>query len=165
MKKISRKILITMIVMIGIFMSSINVLAATEATVEIDPETPKRKEMVTFTAEITSDETIQEVTLIVQECNDKVCFEKNYVTLEESGNVYTGDFTLLRTDTVYMQYWLEITTDQGTNETAITKVYLDTSSTNGGTNGESNDNPGFELFTILIAIIIGVILVKRKRSR
>ena len=165
MKNINRKIIITMIVMIGLFMSSVNVLAATEATIEIDPETPKRKETVSFTVDITSDETIQEVTLIVQECNANMCFEKNYITLDKSGDVYTGDFTLTRTDTIYMQYWLEIETNTGTNETDTIKVYLDTSSTNGGTNGDSDDNgsPGFELFTILIAIVIGVILVKRKR--
>jgi hypothetical protein len=167
MKNINRKILITMFVMIGIFISSANVLAATEATVEIDPEVPKRLETITFTADITTDGTIQEVTLWVQECNNQFCYEKQGVPMEKSGDLYIGDFTLTHNDAVYFKYWLEVETDQETNETTTVEVNLDTSSSNGGTNGDSDDNgsPGFELFSILIAVVIGVILVKRKRSR
>ena len=48
MKNINRKILITTFVMIGIFMTSANVLAAVDATIDIDPEIPKRKETISF---------------------------------------------------------------------------------------------------------------------
>jgi len=116
MKNINRQILITMFVMISIFMSSANVLAEIDATIEIDPEIPKRKETIAFTADITTDETIQTVTLKVQECNEQVCFSPDIVIMDKTGDSYTGEVTLSRSDTIYIQYWLEIETDEQTNE-------------------------------------------------
>ena len=167
MKNINRKILITMCVMISIFMSSATVLAEIDATIDIDPEIPKRKDTISFTADITTDETIQTVTLKVQECNVQVCFSPDIVTMDKIGDTYTGEVTLSRSDTIYIQYWLEIETDMQTNETEIIKVDLDTSSTNGDTNrdSDSNGSPGFELIIVIIAIFIGVVLLNRKRSR
>jgi hypothetical protein len=167
MKNINRKILITMFVMIGVFMSSANVMAESTATVEIEPEEPTRLSTVTFTVNVTSDENIQEIHLITHECRQGLCYADAEVTLVKSGDDYTGQYTYSHDDSIYIEYWVNIDTDQETGKqiTDVIRTYLDVDSSNGGTNGESNDNPGFELFTILIAIVIGVILVKRKRSR
>ena len=169
MKNINRKILITMIVMIGLFMSSANVLAETTATIEIEPLEPKRFDTVTFTVSITSDENIQAVHLITHECRQGLCYADEEVSLVQSGDDYTGQYTYSHDDSIYIEYWVNVDTDQE-NDVSVTDVlrtYLDTSSSNGDTNGDSEDNgsPGFELFTLLIAIVVGVLLVKRKRSR
>ncbi|KYK25333.1 hypothetical protein AYK24_05175 [Thermoplasmatales archaeon SG8-52-4] len=169
MKNINRKILITMIVMIGIFMSSANVMAESTATVEIEPEEPTRMSTVTFTVNITSDEDIQAIHLITHECRQGLCYADAEVTLTKSGDDYTGQYTYTHDDSIYIEYWVNIDTDQETGKqiTEVIRTYLDIESNNGGTNGGSDDDntPGFELFTILIAIVIGAILVKRKRSR
>lgn len=167
MKNINRKILITMIVMIGLFMSSANVLAETTATIEIDPEEPTRMDTVTFTVNITSDENIQDIHLITHECRQGMCYADEEVTLTESGDDYTGQYTYSHDDSIYIEYWVNIDTDQE-NDVQVTDVIhtdLNIESNNGGSNGDSDDNntPGFELFTLLIAIVIGVLLVKRKR--
>ena len=164
MKKLRKNIIIggMLLLVLGLFSS--NVFAATTANIEVIPTDPEPESELSFTATITSDETVQSVILKIQECTSQACFSPNDVTLTPSGDDYIGDFTLAHDDAVYIQYWLEITTDVEVVDTDIIKLNLKIDSNNGnGTSNDDNGSPGFELIILFMAIIIAILITSRKR--
>jgi len=168
-----KRILTATIVILSLCVSSAIVIA--EPVVEnvtITPEEPEVKDTVTITATITSDDEIEEVTLKIKECDENMCMPTETYQMElEDGNIYSYTDELTYAAATYFGYKLIITSNGNITETEFTNVTL-TPAANGGTNGGNGGNgdgdggiPGFELVPLLIAILIGVLLLRRKRSR
>lgn len=159
---------------IGISLALLTVLSympvtSAEAIVEytIDPEEPKPQSEVKITAKIT-DEGITSVYLEMQECNVAgTCFGwKTNVSMTPTGvtNEYEATINLEREDTKYFSLRLAIEKDGEWEHTSTANyhdVYLDRSSSNG--DDSDSNTPGFEIVFFIIAILVGVIIFKRKR--
>ena len=168
-----KKILIATILILGLCVSSASVMA--EPVVDdsaIAPEEPERLDTITITATITSDETIDEVNMIIKECvggtdNDYCHLEDTQQMTLSGDNEYTCTYELQWPEVTYISYWFEITSNGELYKSDYTNVSLKVDSDNGDANGGGdggNGSPGFELIPLLIAVFIGVILLKRKRS-
>ena len=149
-----------------------NLVNAANPTVSVNPDPPVVQSEVTFTVEV-DDQDVVGVWLKVQECNANtgICFPetlKNLSMSEQDGN-YTVSTTLTHKDSTYIQYTIYVQNTSGWIEyLKDTKINLaEKPNGNGVTNGDgdSNGTPGFEVIFVLLAIIIGVTLYKRKRYR
>lgn len=163
-----KRILTATIVILGLCVSSVSVIA--EPVVEdvtIDPEEPEPLDTVTITATITSEDDIEEVTLKIKECKADLCWTPvTYDMILDNGN-YTATHELEYAAATYFGYSFIITSNGNITETEFVNVTLKLDSGNGDTNGGDEDGgiPGFELVPLLVAILIGVLLLRRKRSR
>ena len=173
MKSIMKYILVVSIVVIGLCLSSGSVVADTVVSnVVITPTEPERFDTITITATITSDEEIETVELVIKECRGTpeesgLCYTPETFEMDPAGDdSYTVDYTLHYSDTGYFGYHFDVN-GVSTSE-ADTNVVLKVDAGNGGGDDDGDDDngsPGFELITLLAAVAIGVILLKRKRSR
>lgn len=163
-----RKILVATIVCLSLCISSVNVMAADPSVdnVTVVPAEPERESTITITANITSDDTISDVKLKIKECTATFCHTEEEFTMSFVNGNYEYQHDLQWADAIYFNYSFVITYDSQEFETEETKVLLKIDSGNGGTNGGGNGNgsPGFEIITLLAAIAIGILLLKRKRS-
>ena len=165
-----KRILTATIVILSLCVSSAIVIA--EPVVEdvtISPEEPKVKDTVTITATITSEEDIDEVTLKIKECDENMCMQTESYQMEFEDGKYTYTDELTYAAATYFGYQFIIISNGNETETEFVNVTLKPAD-NGGTNGGNGGNgdggiPGFELVPLLVAIIIGVLLLRRKRSR
>ena len=165
-----KRILTATIVILSLCVSSAIVIA--EPVVEdvtISPEEPKVKDTVTITATITSEEDIDEVTLRIKECDENMCMQTESYQMELEDGKYTYTDELTYAAATYFGYQFIIISNGNETETEFVNVTLKPAD-NGGTNGGNGGNgdggiPGFELVPLLVAIIIGVLLMRRKRSR
>ena len=170
MKYNMRNILVVSIVFVGLCLSSSGVVADTNVSnVSVSPTEPEPLSTITVTATITSDVEIETVNLVIKECigtpeESGVCYTPDTKAMTSAGgDVYTVDYTLQHGDAGYLGYHFEINgEDYGDGDT---NVLLKAGSSNGGNGngGDENGSPGFELISLIIAISIGVFLLKRKR--
>ena len=175
MKSIMKNMLVVWIVFLGLCVSSAVVVA--ESVVEdviIDPAEPERLSTITITATITSDDEIDTVNLKIKECRGlpeggDLCYTEETHEMTASGDdVYTIDYDLHYDDSGYFGYYFEIISNGESFETEGVNELIKAGSSNGDNGGgddDENGSPGFELIAVLMAIFIGVILLKRKRSR
>lgn len=124
--------------------------------ITLNPADPSPKSTITFTVTITGDE-IDEVNLILQECNEELCFQKINQTMTklESGK-YQTSVTLSKSSATYIQYWVE-TKESGLwfgSDADLIKKNLKVN---------QDDSPGFELLVFFISIIILIFIIKKKR--
>ena len=167
-----KRILTATIVILSLCVSSAIVIA--EPVVEdvtISPEEPKVKDTVTITATITSEEDIDKVTLRIKECDENMCMLTESFQMEFEDGKYTYMDELTYAAATYFGYQFIIISNGNETETEFVNVTLKPAD-NGGTNGGNGGNgdgdggiPGFELVPLLVAILIGVLLMRRKRSR
>lgn len=150
----------------------LNVSAYSEPSIDVDPEEPEQLSEVTFIVTFDDYNDVNEVFLVYNECTkNDICYTRGNISLNNIGNgKFEGTINLEHDDSYYVQYWLEFNTDDGwkvfpeeTNQ--IPKTYLREKQTNGGsnTNGENNDTPGFEIFGILISIILIMVMINIKK--
>jgi len=172
MKSIKKNILIVSIVFLGLCLSSNGVVAEfVVEDVDITPSQPEPLSTITITATITSDEVIGTVNLVIKECRGTpeesgLCYTpETYEMIPSGDDTYTVDYDLHYSDAGYFGYHFEVDGVSSTEED--TNVVLKVKANNGGDDDGDDDNgsPGFELISLLIAVAIGVILLKRKRSR
>ena len=172
MEKNSKIVLISVLIL-TIYSLTVGMGSAipTVGNITLYPEEPAPMETVTFTAEITSEESIDEVWLRVEECarnGNNICFADSRQNLSmviiEDTNDYTVAATLIHDDPTYIKYHLEILTGEGWHSTETTEQNLSIDTSNGDTNGNGTPNggngdtdgtPGFEVIPFLIAIVIG----------
>lgn len=171
MKYMNGKIFITMIVTLSLFMS----IASADPSVDgvtTDPASPTHQSTITVTATITGDD-ISSVTLTVSECKAGLCFIYNDYPMERNDDGdWVAEATLEDPNKVstYIQYLFDVV-DNGVEFPDITSDNwkVDLTIENGGSgNGGGDDNggsglPGFEIITLLGAIIIGIVLLRKKR--
>ncbi len=164
------KIIFFMMLVTSLFVA--NSVNAADPTITVDPDPPVAESTVTFTAEL-DDEGIIDVWLKVQECNANtgICFPDSLqnISMSEQDGKYIVSATLGHDDATYIQYTINVETSTGWIEyLKDTKINLsEKPNGNGTTNGGGDDNgtPGFEIITLLFAVLVGVSLYKRKRSR
>ena len=162
-----------LLMILAIFLLFIlNVSAYSEPNINVDPEEPEQLSEVTFTVTFDDYDDINEVFLVYHECTkNDVCYSNNNKSLNNIGNgKYEITINLEHDNSYYVQYWLEFNTDDGwkvfPEETSqYPKTYLMEKQTNGGSNnnGENNDTPGFEIFGILISIILIMVMINIKK--
>ena len=164
-----KKILIATMVFLSLCITSVSAIA--EPVVEdvtIVPEEPTRKSTITITATITSEDVIDGVKLNIKECSESYCHAAETLDMNLVNGKYQYEYTLKWSDAVYFNYTFIISIGEENFTTDETKVLLKLDSGNGDTNGNGTsdkDSPGFELILLIIAVFIGVILLKRKRSQ
>ena len=173
---------------VGMFLIVVGSLISAEPTVEeitLSPEEPEPLSEVTFIATVTSEESLDQVNIIVRKCKKVEGQELCYVdSINESmslfENTYRATVTLKHDDATYIKYNLVIKSEGIWYEYDPIQVNLTVEPANGngngdgtngngsnGGNGENGDNgtPGFEIISLLIAIVIGVLLLGKKRLR
>jgi hypothetical protein len=164
-----KRILTATIVLISLCISGSIVIA--EPVVEevtIDPEEPKVLDTVTITATITSEDVIDEVIIRIKECDKNMCMPTQSYQMNLVNGKYTLTHDLTYAAATYFGYQFIITSNGNETETEFENVTLkpaENGGANGGNGGGDGGLPGFELVPLLIAILIGVLLMKRKRSR
>ena len=148
-----------------------NLIVAAEPTVTVDPETPEAESTVTFTAVLDDDDVIS-VWLDIRECSAILCFPgsiQNLSMTEQADGSYETSATLTYDTAIYIQYTLFVESSEGWNEyLSETKVYLAEKQNGDGTTNGDNGNggggiPGFEIIGLLTAVVISIIILRRKR--
>lgn len=169
MKNIKRTMALTAFFIFSLCISIIGTIRAVEPTVvevTLDPEDPAPQSTITFTAVITSEDTLEEMRLIVQECKEGLCyiggFNESMATIDT--DTYQASVTLIHDDATYIKYHLEIKSDGTWYKTDLTEFDLKVGSDNGNTTPNDTDKtPGFEIIFLLITIVFGTLVFKRKR--
>lgn len=172
MRYIEKKVLIMTFVVLGLYFSSANVVA--DPVVEniiTDPTSPAPLSTITVTANIDGGD-ITNVNLSVGECNRTVgvCYVYHEIPMtEKTEGQYTAEVTLEKSKASYISFTFDITYDGETKrlENDSWDVDLSIESGNGDTTngGDGNSTPGFEIIYFLIAVSIGLLLHRNKRSR
>lgn len=147
-----------------------NLAMAADPVVTTDPIEIEKQSKFTFMAEI-DDKNISSVWLKIQECDAStgICFPGTLQNLSmiKQNSKYQTEVTITHERASYVQYTIFVeTTEEWKTYLKDTKINLSEEQNGDGTgNGDNEDNgsPGFELITVLAAIIIGVILLNRKR--
>jgi hypothetical protein len=164
MKKDIRCILIGSIVFLSLIISA-NLIVGAETTfdeITLDPTNPSALSTFTINAKITSDEIIQEVKAVIEECKEGFCYTgEEIIFTETSDGEYEGTATLSHDDAIELKYYVKAKIDGSWIESSTTQIDLSTGG--GNVNGNSKNTPGFELIFSLMAIIIGFVLFRRKR--
>jgi hypothetical protein len=176
MKNSIRQILIIGVLSLGMY--SLTISTAAEPTiveVTLEPEEPTPLSTITFTTTITSEDSLDDVRLIVKECNATlgICYpdEQNVSMINAEGtNNYEKDVTLKHAGATYITYYFVIKSDDIWYKFDPVDFNLTIDSSNGSPNGGdggdgSQGTPGFEVVTFLIAISFCALVFKRKRFR
>jgi hypothetical protein len=168
-----KKLLIVGAIILGLWLTSSSAIAdVTVNDVDFDPESPTPKSDVTVTANITGLEEDDNVYFTFQECDASTGLCEDPVNASMTKLAITNDFTIDITLTfasgTYFTYFFAVESDGNWTEIKSDsyRVEYTIDSGNGGDNngGDDNGTPGFELLTLLAAIFIGFILL-RKRDR
>jgi hypothetical protein len=138
----------------------------TVVRVTIDPAKPLPLSTITINTTILSNETIDEVRLIVQECREDVCFVNGFnISMEKTANdTYQGQCTLIEEEATQIKYYLRVACNETWYTSNITFIPLAVEAKN-NTSQDPHDppsTPGFELILVVCAIAL-VFLWKRKR--
>ena len=164
----NNKIIIIGIVILCLFSLNINVSASPVVEITMDPEEPEPLSTVTFTANITHNQTIDEVYLEIRECRVGLCYLPMNTSMEFVEGKYLADIELAHSDATYISYQMKIKSDGKwyTNEIANTTLKIETD--NGDGNGDQTKDdgdglPGFEILFFIIAVFITFILIRKKR--
>ncbi len=135
----------------------------------VTPSHPAPKSEVTFSIEIEGSD-ISSVRLIVRECNKEtgICHAppQNVSMTNVGGNTYEAEVTLIHDDVNSITYNIEIKSEGKWLESDESTTTLNVKSNDTNSNGnDSNNTPGFEILTFLVAVICVVIILKRMRLK
>lgn len=161
MERNMRYLIIVGIVVLGMLLTCTSSAIAAYPTITVSPEKPSRKSTVTLTAEFDVD--VMNVYLRYNECYSGGCYSIHNESMISIGdNKFEADITLVKDNTIYIQYWLEYETVDGwsSTEDEFEETYLAT-----GSSGDSNDTPGFELLLVALSIMFVAFIFKRKRIK
>lgn len=169
MKYAKTKILVIVITCLGLLMTSASVTADPIVDeVTTNPSSPAPQSTITITATITGDDTTS-VNVTVSECKIGLCFIYNtYPMSQNDAGDWVAEATLQDAsgESTYIKYIFDVI-DSGVeytlNEDWKVNLTIENGNSGNGGNGGSNGIPGFEIITLLAAIIIGIILLRRKR--
>jgi hypothetical protein len=155
-----KKSLMIGVLLLGMCVVNAIAVGAAEPTITVDPESPTPASEVTFSVE-TSDDNVLEVWLIVQECKGSdFCYTPQNVSAEQiTDTEYEAKVTLQYGDSTYINYYANIKSESGWEQTESVKLYLSTPS-----NGDdTNSTPGFEGILLLLSLAIVIFLVRGKK--
>ena len=156
MKNITSILLFAFILMFILTSTSTVLADPTVVQVTIDPVKPLPLSTITFNATILSNETIDEVRLIVQECRVDLCFVGGfYVSMDKiSNDTYQAQYTLTREEATQIKYYLNIAFNETWFTSNITIIPLASNA-----NKDPASTPGFEF--VLIFFSVGLLLIRR----
>jgi len=172
--KNERKIIVFVaLAVMSLFGTSIGVaVAPTIEEITLSPPNPTPQSTITFSVDISGD-TPSEVRLMVEECNRtlNVCYpDVQNASMEkiETGP-YETNITLKYAGATYITYWISVKkSDGGWIKFSKTELNL-SEKPNGDQNGDDGNGdtgkktPGFELVPFIVAVGLGVLLLRRKR--
>jgi hypothetical protein len=169
MRNNKRKLLLAVLVFLGLYLTTVSTVSADPVieSVITAPEHPKPLSTFTVIADI-SGENIISVKVTISECTDgppEQCFiGHTNLPMSLRDGKYEAKVTLTGTqDSIdHVQYMFYIN-DDGTYYNLTGRTNLDTGTGNGGDNGGGNSSPGFEIISVILAVIIGVAIYKKKR--
>jgi len=166
MKNFKRKILIMIIMIFSLYISSVNVIADPVVNeITTVPANPTPQSTIAITADI-SGEDITSVNVTVSECKIGLCFIYNtYPMSKNDAGDWVGHATLQDDsgDSTYIKYQFEVI-DSGVEYTLDEDLKVNlTIENNDNTPSNNGKTPGFEIITLLVAIIIGTVLLRKKR--
>lgn len=165
MKKDIRCILMGSIVFLSL-VTSVNLIVGAETTfdeITLDPINPSALSTFTIAAKITSDESIQEVKAVIEECKEGFCYTGEEIILTEtSDGEYKGTATLSHDDAIELKYHVKAEIDGSWIESSTTQIDLSTGGGNGNDNDNSKNTPGFELMVFIGALLVCMILLRKR---
>ena len=134
--------------------------------VTIDPAKPLPISTITFNATILSNETIDEVRLLVQECQADLCFVYGFnISMEKTANdTYQAQCTLIQEEATQIKYHLNIACNETwyTSNIIFMPLASDAKKNTSQNPPDSVSTPDFEIILVVCAIAL-VFLWKRKR--
>jgi len=137
----------------------------TVVQVAIDPAEPLPLSTITFNATIRSNETIDEVWLLAQECRSDLCFiDKWNESMSMINGAYQTTITLIHKEAAQIKYHFAIK-NNGTwfnTETTVINLRIDENNNVPQNTSGNNATPGFEL--VLLFISAGLVLMRRQRK-
>ena len=170
-KKFGPKILILIFVNVLFLIAVGNLVYADPIVGDIlvTPSHPAPLSDVTFSVEIEGND-ISSVRLIMRECNKEtgVCHAppQNVSMTNVGGNTYEAEVTLIHNDVNSITYNIEIKSEGKWIEYDESTTTLNVKSGDTDSNGnDSNNTPGFEILTFLVAVICVVMILKRMRLK
>jgi hypothetical protein len=167
-----RQIILITIFVIGVFLSTVNIIVLAEPVVGdiiLTPRNPAPQSDVTFSVDIDGND-VSSVKIIISECNKEIgiCHAPpQNVSMKKIGdNSYEAKVTLKHDDVTSITYHVEINSggkwvkyDEYTTALSINSGDSDS------IKNDSNGTPGFEIIVFLIAIIFVVTLFKKVKSK
>jgi hypothetical protein len=161
-----------MVLFLGLSLFIGNVVADPVADISVVPKEPEPLDSLTFSTTITYENDIDEVDIIIKECNPTLCYRREIVSMAFEEGIYQAEFKLEHSDATYISYHLEITSGDSTFETEEVNLTLKIVSNNGNTNADGSDDsnngdgsPGFEIIIILAAVFITILYIKKRDRR
>lgn len=164
---------------IGLLLIGIPSVLGADPTVELNPTEPEPLESVTFTVTIADEDSIEQVSLRVQECGNEpnigyICYTDgvNETMTQSAASSYTATITLKHENAIELKYQVGYLTEDGwtwyPEGSDMVKVELDISGQSSGNNNDGSDTdsgtPGFEFVGLIISVIfISLIVYRRKR--
>jgi hypothetical protein len=156
MKNITSILLIAFIFMFVSTSASAVLADPITVQVTIDPAKPLPLSTVTFNATILSNETIDEVRLVVQECRVDLCFVGGfYVSMEKiANNTYQAQYKLTREEATQIKYYLNIAFNETwfTSNTTIIPLALDGKKNTTNDSHDPASTPDFESSAVIVSI-------------
>jgi hypothetical protein len=124
--------------------------------ITIDPAKPLPLSTVTFNATILSNETIDEVRLLVQECRADLCFVHDFnISMEKTANnTYQGQCTLIKEEATQIKYHLKIAYNETwyTSNTTFIPLVSDAKKNTSEDPHDQVSTPGFETSVVIVSI-------------
>jgi len=167
MKKISKQIMILLSFMMLISITNLVYAEPTIENIKVDPAEPEPLSTVDIKCDVTADEEIQGVKAIFEECKQGFCYTgEEKILTNDSGNSYSGSYTLTHDDATTLKYHVEVKTDDVWTKSETTQIDLKTSSNDNNNNGDnSNNTPGFTIIFFIAALFIVLAIFSKKRFR
>ena len=166
MKNEKKIIVFVALAVMSFFGTSIGFAAApTIGEVTLNPEKPTPQSDVTFSVNVTGVD-VSSVWLVFKECKQSLCYQNKNVSMTKVGESYEREVTLEREDATYITYHVEVNSNgEWTHSESVNLTLAE--KPNGDQNGDNGNNdkktPGFELVPFIVAVGLGVLLLRRKR--
>ena len=158
--------LVVAIVALG-FLLTITTIQAEPETKEItlNPENPAPKDTITFTVTLESNEDIDEVRLILEECEESLCYQDGFNESMEKNNdgKYEVEITLKHQTAVELKYRIKMKSGDVWYDSDLMELAL-SAHQNGG-QAPGTNSPGFGVVTLLVILSIVLLLYKKKRFK
>jgi len=164
MKQFCAKIFFIIFIFFSFLLINNSVIA--EPVVEeiiTEPVNPTHKSTFTVTAKITGED-VSSVNIIITECNDEVCIEnEEYEMNQNDAGEWVAEPTLQDSSgaSSFIKYEFEII-DNG-EEYNINEGYKVDIKVEPKDDNDDNGSPGFEMIVLLAAILLAIILLRKKR--
>ncbi len=158
--------LVVAIVILGFLLTATTIQAEPEIKeIILNPENPAPKDTITFTVTLESNEDIDGVRLILEECEEGLCYQDGFNKSMEKTNdgKYEVEITLKHQTAIEVKYRLKMKSGDVWYDSDLMELALSAHQNNGQDPG--NSSPGFGVVTLLVMLSIALLLYKKKRFK